>query len=213
VTSPEHSAGLRDALASVAAPVHLLFFEQSIGCDACTPTRQLLQQLPDLNPNITVEVLNLILEKDRAVQHGVDRVPAIVVTAANRNRIRFYGAPFGLELGSLMEAIRNTASGESGLGDESRAQLATLKEPIRLQVFFTPSCVYCPQMVSLANQLAIESPLISAAAIDATEYPDLVRRYNVNGVPKTVINDTVEIVGAANEADVVSTVLSVAGLK
>ena len=37
-------------------------------------------------------------------------------------------------------------------------------------------------MVNLANQLAIESPQITATAIDATEYPDLVRRYNVNGV-------------------------------
>jgi len=68
-------------------------------------------------------------------------------------------------------------------------------------------------MVTLANRLAVESASISATAIDATEYPDLVRRYGVNGVPKTVINDTLEIVGAATEAELVKTVLSVAGLK
>jgi predicted DsbA family dithiol-disulfide isomerase len=62
-------------------------------------------------------------------------------------------------------------------------------------------------MVNLANQLAIESPHITATAIDATEYPDLVSRYNVNGVPKTVINDTIEIMGAATEAELVDAVL------
>jgi predicted DsbA family dithiol-disulfide isomerase len=59
----------------------------------------------------------------------------------------------------------------------------------------------------------VENACISSTAIDATEYPDLVRRYGVNGVPKMVINDTLEIIGAATEAEVVRTVLSVAGLK
>ena len=32
--------------------------------------------------------------------------------------------------------------------------------------------------------------------MEATEFPDLARRYRVTGVPKTVVNDTVEILGA-----------------
>jgi glutaredoxin-like protein len=200
-------------LAAVTSPVRLLFFEQSIGCQSCLPTRQLVEQLADLSPNVSVEVLNLVLDKDRAVQHAVDRAPAVVVSSPGRDRVRFYGAPVGHELMSLLEAIRMTASGESGLSPDSRAQLAGLTTGVRLQVFFTPSCAYCPQMVTLANQLAVESTHVWATAIDATEYPDLVQRYSVNGVPKIVINDTLEILGAAAEAEVVKTVLSVAGLQ
>jgi hypothetical protein len=37
---------------------------------------------------------------------------------------------------------------------------------------------------------------IAAYAVEATEFPDLARRYMVNGVPKTVVNDDVEILGA-----------------
>jgi alkyl hydroperoxide reductase subunit AhpF len=73
-------------------------------------------------------------------------------------------------------------------------------------VFFTATCVYCPRMITLANQVAIESPLVTATAIDATEFPDLVRQYNVNGVPKTVINDTVGIVGVASEEDLITAI-------
>jgi glutaredoxin-like protein len=188
--------------------VRLIFFEQSIGCDACAPVRRLLEETAHSNPGVTVEALNLILEKDRAAQYGIDRVPAVVVSSPSRDRIRFFGPPSGHELASLLDAIRMTASGESGLTDASRAQLATLRRPVHLQVFFTPTCVYCPQMVTLANRLAIESPQITATAIDATAYPDLVRRYRVNGVPKTVVNDAVEIVGAATEAELVAAVLS-----
>jgi glutaredoxin-like protein len=211
VSGADRSIVIAEMLAAVSASVRLLFFEQSVGCDSCTPTRRLLEQVAELSPNVTVEVLNLILDKDRALQHRVDRVPAIVVSSPGRDRARFYGAPFGHELMSLLEAIRMTASGDSGLSGDSRTQLAALTKPVGLQVFFTPNCASCPQMVNLANRLAVESPLISATAIDATEYPDLVRRYGVNGVPKTIINDTLEIIGAASEADVVKTVLGVAG--
>jgi alkyl hydroperoxide reductase subunit AhpF len=135
------------------------------------------------------------------------------VCSPDRDRIRFYGAPFGHELMSLLEAIRLTASGDSGLTEPSRTRLAGLAAPVSLQVFFTPNCAFCPQMVNLANRLAIESARITATAIDATEYPDLVRRYNVNGVPKTIINDALEIIGAASETDVVEAVVKVAAAK
>jgi hypothetical protein len=44
--------------------------------------------------------------------------------------------------------------------------------------------------------MAFANPHITAYAVEATEYPDLARRYRVTGVPKTVVNDRVEILGA-----------------
>jgi len=178
----------------------------SIGCDTCAPTRRALQQLAASDEHVTLETLNLVLDKDKAAGYGVDRVPAVIVSVPGRDRIRYYGAPLGNELPTLIDAIRMAGSGETSLREETRSQLKGLTKPVTLQVFFTPSCVYCPQMISLANQLAVESPLVSSIAIDATEYPDLVRRYRVNGVPKTVINDAVEIMGAAPEEALVAAI-------
>ena len=55
--------------------------------------------------------------------------------------------------------------------------------------------------------MAMENPNITAVSVEATEFPDLVRRYRVSGVPKTVVNDRVEILGALPEADFVHQVL------
>ena len=44
--------------------------------------------------------------------------------------------------------------------------------------------------------MAFASPNITAVAVEATEFPDLARRYRVTGVPKTVVNETTEILGA-----------------
>jgi predicted DsbA family dithiol-disulfide isomerase len=44
--------------------------------------------------------------------------------------------------------------------------------------------------------MAFVNPNITAFAVEATEFPDLARRYQVSGVPKTVVNEEVEIMGA-----------------
>ena len=40
---------------------------------------------------------------------------------------------------------------------------------------------------------------ITASSIEATEFMELTRRFRVTGVPKTIVNDTVEIMGALPE--------------
>ena len=44
--------------------------------------------------------------------------------------------------------------------------------------------------------MAFASPNITAYAVEATEFPDLARKYRVTGVPKTVVDEDVEILGA-----------------
>ena len=42
----------------------------------------------------------------------------------------------------------------------------------------------------------MESPHITADVIEVSEFPDMIQRYQVSGVPKIVINETIEFVGA-----------------
>jgi hypothetical protein len=56
--------------------------------------------------------------------------------------------------------------------------------------------------------MAFASPYITAYAVEATEFPDLARRYRVNGVPKTVVNDEIEILGGLPEPDFVAQALA-----
>ena len=57
---------------------------------------------------------------------GIARTPAIAVLGASKDYgVRFYGAPAGYEFGSLIDAILDVSSGESGLAEETRTALAT----------------------------------------------------------------------------------------
>jgi predicted DsbA family dithiol-disulfide isomerase len=66
--------------------------------------------------------------------------------------------------------------------------------------------------VSLANRMAIASPLVKARTIEANEFPDLSRRFGVQGVPQTVVDEKGVFVGALPEAQFVASVLQLAGV-
>ena len=59
----------------------------------------------------------------------------------------------------------------------------------------------------LAQHMSIASDRVRSECVEANEFPDLSRRYQVMAVPKIVINDRVEFEGAIPERDFVNAVL------
>ena len=57
--------------------------------------------------------------------------------------------------------------------------------------------------------MAFHNPHITATCVQATEFNDLARKYRVTGVPKTVVNEEIEILGALPEAQFVRAVLGI----
>jgi hypothetical protein len=55
--------------------------------------------------------------------------------------------------------------------------------------------------------MAYASPHITAVTVQATEFYDLARKFRVTGVPKTVVNEEIEILGALPEPQFVRAAL------
>ena len=66
--------------------------------------------------------------------------------------------------------------------------------------------------MSLANRMAVASPMVRARTIEAGEFPDLSRRFGVQGVPRTVVNESGAFVGALPEDRFVAAILELAGV-
>lgn len=197
-------------LADLTHDVTLLFFTQTIGApETVTIARRVVDEVASLSDRITVEEVNLILDRERSAQFGIDRIPAIVPLRDGADtRMRFLGAPAGYEFSSLVESIVLAGTGDSGLTDDSKQVIAEkATAPVDIKVFVTPTCPHCPRAVTLAHRMAVESPNISATCIDASEFHDLSRQYMVTGVPKTVSSSGAEILGALPEEEFVRGVL------
>ncbi len=67
--------------------------------------------------------------------------------------------------------------------------------------------------MSLANRMAVASPLVSARTVEANEFPDLSARFGVQGVPRTVVNERGAFVGALPEPQFVEAILQLAGVE
>jgi glutaredoxin-like protein len=207
--TPAERETLAGRLTALARPVRLAVYTRPEGCDTCKDTLAIVEEIVALSPHLSLEMHELA---GAGAPPGVDHVPAIVVLGGNDGAfvdhgVRLVGAPIGHELTSLADAILTVGSGDAGLSPESTHRLATLDRPVHIQVFSTPTCVYCPRAVALAHRLALASPLVTATAYSVIEFPDLIRRHRVTGVPKIVFDTGVELLGAQPEAAFVDAVV------
>lgn len=184
---------VRDAFADLQQPVDLLFFGRKADCDYCDDTLQLLSEVAEVSEKLSIQVYDLDDDAEVAEHYNVDKAPGLVLVARDGETVtdygvRYAGIPAGHEFSSLIFDLIRVSQRDSGLDAATREFLHGLQEPVNLMVFVTPSCPYCPQAVLLAHQMAMESPMVQAEMVEATEFPELSNRYNVSGVPQTTIN-------------------------
>lgn len=198
---------VKDFFADLDKPVKVLFFgSNQQNCDYCSETLGLLNEIAELNDLISLEEYDFENNMDIAEQYKIDKVPMTVIAAENEHGIidygiRLSGIPAGHEFTTLINDLVMVSKGESGLSQPTKDKLAAITEPVNLQVFVTPTCPYCPQAVILAHQMALESEFITGEMVEAMEFAELSNKFNVSGVPHTIINDGLgELVGAAPEA-------------
>ncbi|MBM4436106.1 MAG: thioredoxin family protein [Actinobacteria bacterium] len=60
--------------------------------------------------------------------------------------------------------------------------------------------------------MALANPQIRADIVEVSEFPELIQRYGVRGVPKTIINEEQSVVGAVPEGVLLAHVLAAAGV-
>jgi len=180
-------------------PVKIVMFTQEMECRYCSDTRQLVQDLATLNDKITAEINDFVADAAKAKEYGIERIPAIAIIGKKDYGVRIYGIPYGYELQTLIEAVINVSKGTTDLSEKTKSILKEVKTPVHIQVFVTLTCPHCPVAAAVAHKLAIESDLVKADVIETSEFPDLAMKYNVIGVPKIVINEKIEFVGAFSE--------------
>jgi glutaredoxin-like protein len=195
--------------------VHLRLFTQRPSpltipgreCKYCPQAQQLMEELAGLSPKIDLETVDFYAQPQVAQEYGVTRIPAIVLSSDGSSRIKFYGIPMGYEMATIIEDIKTISRGISPLSMDTRKKLRQVNQEVRIQVFVTPRCPYCPTLARLAHAMALESPRIAADVVEIQEFPSLAQTYGVRSVPLTVINENIQVAGAVPENQLVEKVL------
>jgi alkyl hydroperoxide reductase subunit AhpF len=205
LTSAER-ATVAGRLGGLVGPVRLAIATRAGGCETCAQAVAIVEDVASLSPRLSLRV-------DTRDADDAAHVPAIAILGLDGDReidhgIRLVGTPVDYELTSLVDAILTVSTGDAHLSPGGRARLATLDRAVHVQVFSTPTCVHCPRAVALAHRIALAAPLVSATAYSVVEFPDLIRRHRVTGVPKIVVDTGVELLDVPPEAALLDAILA-----
>jgi alkyl hydroperoxide reductase subunit AhpF len=137
---PEDEVRVRELLAALERPVELLVAhgpEETplVGArdvDFGAETERVVGELCALSESLSMRVEEEPL--------GFDRYPAVAVRPEGRDAgVRYYGLPWGYELGSLLGAVLEAGRLESSLKASSLERLQDLDRELAIDVFVTPT--------------------------------------------------------------------------
>ena len=140
ILTERDQTAVRKEFERITGPVKLVVFSQELAAaDLCRQNEQLMHEVAALSDQITVETLNLAIDRERAESYGIDQVPALVVEGARDYGIRFYGVPLGYEFSNLIDSIIVASTGAPMLSEDTLASLRALASDVDIKVFSTPT--------------------------------------------------------------------------
>ncbi len=198
---------VREALSGLTRPVLLRVYVRERDCESCADLLRLAEEVAETHEKLTVEVVGSGKEESGLGTPAIRLLAREGPAGWQDYGVTFYGTPSGYEFTSLISSLLLVSTGDSGLAPATRHALAGLNTDVEIHVFVTPTCPYCPRAVVLAHQMAVESPHVRAAMVEAMEFPDESMQAGVSGVPHSVINQRAHVVGAVPEAQLLAEII------
>ncbi len=175
--------------------VTMVLFTSEEDCESCETTLNLLTEVSELSDKLNLRVYDL--KSDEAKKYDIDLAPSFVLLDHNGeyHRVKFNGIPAGHEINSFISALIEMSGAESEVPEELLERIQKIDKPVNIKVFVTLSCPHCPGAVQKAHKLAMLNKNVTGEMIEAQTFYELSEKFNVTGVPKIIINDSLELVG------------------
>lgn len=208
IFNQETKSKLTEILKQMNDKVNIIFFTQEFECNTCRDARAFIYEFAGMSDKIAVTEFEITGNMEKAGFLKVDKVPcfAFLDSKDNFTGIKFYGVPGGYEINSFVKALIEVSGIREPLPDDILKRIKAVNREIHIQVFVSLMCPYCPAAVSTAHRIALENSNIHADMVDTAIYPHLAGKYSVTSVPKMVINETSEILGAKSAEEIIKAI-------
>jgi alkyl hydroperoxide reductase subunit AhpF len=202
-----------DALAHMINPVRLVLFTSEVGCESCPDDRKLARAIKTHSPKIALEEYDLVMDRDKTTQYGIRRVPAIVVQGEEGYAAAFYGLIENMFFGVLLDTILAVSKKKVWFQEEIRNTLKRLVRDVRIQVYVENDCPQCWPVAETAIGLALESKLIYTDIIIASDFQELIKKYDIKTLPKTIFGENLHMDGHVTESEFLEMIFKAEGVQ
>lgn len=188
---------LQEVFTQLTNDVTIALFTDDGTCESCAETKSFMEELVALDSKLHLQLYKMEDHGELAEQYNVKMVPSIVLlnNKGDYEGVKFNGIPAGHEINSFIPALLEVSGTVSELPADLTEAIMAIKKPINIKVFVTLACPHCAGAVQKAHKLALMNPNIDAEMIEAQTFMEISQKFNVSGVPKIVINDSLELVG------------------
>ena len=145
-----------------------------------------MEELAKLSEKLKVEIV-----KNGDADVPMEERPAVRVYRADGSfsGLSFHGVPGGHEFTSFVLGLYNAAGPGQSIDADVKEAVHQIGKPVQVRILVSLSCTMCPELVTAAERLAVENPMITADVYDFNHFAALREKYNVMSVPCMVINE------------------------
>lgn len=204
---------IQNTLSHLKKPVRLILFTRDIGCETCTTALDLARAIKARTPKAALEVYDQVMDRDKAEQYGIQHVPAFVVQDGNGRFVTFHGLVHDVFLRILLDTVIAISGNKVWFPQNIRSTLDHLEKDVIVQVFVEADCEQCRPVAETAIGLALESDLVAADIIIASDFPELIKRYSIKALPKTVFGANLHMDGHVSESEFLEMIFQAEGVQ
>jgi len=152
----------------------------------------MFQHLKKINSNINYNVINN--------KKNTEEIVPVIRIKELEDRIKFYGVPSGYQFGVFLETIDLIVNGKiKDISAEFKEFLELIDKKIENKLFVIPGCQHCPIIAKILITSSYINKKINTKIYYISDFPDLQKKYNIQGVPTLIINDEYVYMGVQSE--------------
>ena len=194
-------------------PVRLIIFTTDIGCESCPDMLKLSHAIKKHFDKIALETYDMVMDRDKVQLYGVKLAPTIIFQGGDGQWAAFVGYLEDGMLEVLLSAIKSLSLGNAWFPENIIRALNHLTHDVKIRVFVESDCTRCQPVAETAIGLALTSKFISAEIVIASEYPDLVKKFNVKTLPTTIFGENIQMTGHVTEGQFLEMIFQTEGVK
>ncbi len=194
-------------------PVRMVLFTIDAGCDACPDMVELARAIKTRSNLIALEIYDKIMDRDKTELYGIKYAPALVVQGADGRAVTFYGRIEEVCLDVLLTTISGISESREWFPQDIVRTLSHLTNDVTLRVFMDRDCGKCAPVAETAIGLGLVNRMISTCIIVSRDFPELVKRYHITELPKTIFGENLHLDGQVTESVFLEMIFQAEGVK
>jgi len=172
-------------------------------CLSCNTMINILDLLKETSgEKLTIDEKSTVEDEEFANKFNIKRIPTIIFLEDDKKElIRYTATPNGNQLVPFIKTLQYYSGVSPFYKDQIKTNLKNIAKS-EIKMFVTHTCNYCPQVIPVANLFAIVSDgKIKVEIIDINANQDVAQKYNISGVPYTLINEKDHLSGMFTPQD------------